>query len=149
MKAVVQRVSKAKVTIAGKVNGEIEKGILVLLGIAAGDDASVIEKMCRKLANLRIFPDEQDKMNLSVSDINGEILVISNFTLYADAKKGYRPSYVAAAAPELAEPIYDDFLNFFKSNYSLKIEQGVFGAMMDVELVNDGPVTIIIDMDAQ
>lgn len=145
MKAVVQRVKSAKVTIDGKINGQIQKGLLVLLGITHDDDSKTIDWMCNKLLNLRIFNDENDKMNLSVTDINGGILVISNFTLYADARKGFRPSYTDAAPPEVSEPIYDQFMNTLKGSTNLLIQEGVFGAMMDVELTNDGPVTIIIE----
>lgn len=145
MKAVVQRVKSAKVTIDGKINGQIQKGLLVLLGITHSDDSKTIDWMCNKLLNLRIFNDDNDKMNLSVSDIEGGILVISNFTLYADARKGFRPSYTDAAPPEVSEPIYNQFMLALKNSTNLSIQEGIFGAMMDVELINDGPVTIIIE----
>ena len=145
MRAVVQRVSRAKVTIENKTVGEISEGLVVLLGISTDDSQATIKWMCNKLVNLRVFPDQNDKMNLSVLDIKGEILVISNFTVYGDAKKGFRPNFMAAAAPEISEPLYNSFINYLKDNYQINIASGIFGAMMDVELVNAGPVTIIIE----
>ncbi len=147
MKAVVQRVSKASVTIDGKVHGEIDKGLLVLLGVKQGDNDDIINWFANKLLNLRVFPDEEGKMNRSVSDINGGILLISNFTIYGDTKKGYRPSFSKAAPPEFSEPVYEKLLETLRQNSSLKIEAGIFGAMMDVELINDGPVTVIIEKE--
>ena len=145
MRAVVQRVSRASVTIGGKLNGKIDKGIMVLLGICETDNQATIDWMVNKLINLRIFSDADDKMNLSVKDISGGILVVSNFTLYGDAQKGFRPSYTGAAAPVISEPLYNQFMETLRSSCELPIAQGEFGAMMDVELVNDGPVTIIIE----
>jgi len=145
MRAVVQRVSKASVEIDGKINGKISKGIVVFVAIRESDNEKAIEWMSNKLVNLRIFPDENDKMNKSVLDVRGGILLISNFTLYGDAKKGFRPSFVESAKPEISEPIFNKFLDYLKSNYDLQIETGKFGAMMNINLINDGPVTIIID----
>jgi D-tyrosyl-tRNA(Tyr) deacylase len=145
MRAVVQRVSRAKVTIDGIINGEIGIGLMVLLAISEKDNQETIKWMCNKIANLRIFPDEEEKMNLSVQQINGSILLISNFTLYGDVQRGFRPGFTDSALPIIAEPLYNDFVKYWKENYSPKLETGVFGAMMDVEIVNSGPVTIIID----
>ncbi|MCX6156213.1 MAG: D-aminoacyl-tRNA deacylase [Candidatus Kapabacteria bacterium] len=147
MKAVVQRVKRAKVAVDGDIIGEIGFGLLVLIGIKEGDNNETIRWMSNKLVNLRIFPDDDDKMNLSVSDVGGGILVISNFTVYGDVNKGFRPNFMAAAAPEISEPIYNELLNYLRNNYNLKIEAGKFGAMMEIELVNDGPVTIVIVND--
>jgi D-tyrosyl-tRNA(Tyr) deacylase len=144
MKAIVQRVKQARVEIDGKVSGEICNGILVLLGIIDGDREK-IEWMSRKLINLRIFPDEEGKMNRSVSDVGGGILIVSNFTLYGDVQKGTRPSFGRAAHPDISEPIYDEMIKYMRENFDVSIETGKFGAMMDVSLVNDGPVTIIIE----
>jgi D-aminoacyl-tRNA deacylase len=144
MKAVVQRVKDAKVEINGKIVGEIDHGLLVLLGIIEGDD-SHIDWMCNKLANLRIFPDDEGKMNRSVSDVGGGILIVSNFTLYGNVQKGFRPSFGKAAHPDISEPIYDKLVDHFKEKYDVRLATGKFGAMMDVSLVNDGPVTIIIE----
>lgn len=145
MRAVVQRVSRASVEIDGKMNGEISKGLVVFVAIKDSDNEKTVEWMSNKLVNLRIFPDENDKMNRSVLDVKGGILLISNFTLYGDAKKGFRPSFIESAKPEISEPIFNKLLNYLKSNYDLKIETGKFGAMMNINLINDGPVTIIID----
>jgi D-tyrosyl-tRNA(Tyr) deacylase len=145
MKAVVQRVSSANVKIDGKVHGEIGQGLLVLLGIKEGDDAETMKWFSNKLVNLRVFADRDGKMNRSVLDIEGGILLISNFTIYGDTRKGYRPSFSKAAKPESAEPLYNKMLDFLRDNNPIKIESGIFGAMMDVSLVNDGPVTVIIE----
>ncbi len=145
MKAVVQRVKSASVKIDGKIHGAISKGLLVLLAVKEGDNDEVISWFANKLVNLRVFPDDDGKMNCSVLDIGGEILLISNFTLYGDTNKGYRPSFSKAANPEISKPIYEKLLTFLRVNNPLKIEAGVFGAMMDVELINDGPVTVIIE----
>lgn len=144
MKAIVQRVSRANVKVAGKVIGEIDRGIMVLVGITEGDSEKTIDWMCNKLINLRIFEDSEGKMNLSVNDISGAILLISNFTLYGDAKKGFRPSFIEAAPPLISEPIYNSMLEKLRGS-GLLIQSGEFGAMMEVELINDGPVTIIIE----
>jgi D-tyrosyl-tRNA(Tyr) deacylase len=147
MKAVVQRVSKASVKINGKIHGEISKGLLVLLGVKHGDDDNIVKWFANKLLNLRVFPDDEGKMNRSVLDIDGGILLISNFTIYGDTRKGYRPSFSKAAPPEQSEPVYQKLLDTLREVSDLKIEAGVFGAMMDVELVNDGPVTVIIEKE--
>lgn len=148
MKVVLQRVANAKVEIDGKLQGEIGKGILVLVGVKDTDieDESKIEKMASKIANLRIYEDEEDKMNLSCLDVDGEILVISNFTLYGDARKGNRPSYVEAARPEVAEPYYEKFIQALKDTGVKKVANGIFGADMKVSLLNDGPVTIVYEI---
>lgn len=145
MRAVVQRVSRASVEIDGQIFGKIQNGIVAFVAIKETDNDKSIQWMCNKLVNLRIFNDENGKMNKSVSDINGGILLISNFTLYGDAKKGFRPSYIESAKPEFSEPMFDKLLSYLRSNYQLQIETGKFGAMMNIELINDGPVTIIID----
>lgn len=144
MRVVVQRVKRASVTVEGETVGEIGAGLLVLLGIREGDGNRDIAFLADKLANLRIFPDEQDKMNRSVRDINGGILVVSQFTLYGDCRKGRRPSFIGAARPEIAIPLYEQFVAELKA-LGLPTETGRFGAMMDVSLINDGPVTLIID----
>jgi D-tyrosyl-tRNA(Tyr) deacylase len=145
MKAVVQRVSRANVTINGNLYNSINTGLVVFLGIAPNDNINNIVWMCNKIANLRIFNDENGKMNLSVIDIGGEILLISNFTLYADVQKGFRPGFTDAASPEIARPIYNKFIDYLKNNFPVNVKDGVFGAMMDIELVNVGPVTIDIE----
>lgn len=145
MKAVVQRVKRCNVRIDGKIVGEISKGLLVLIGINNVDNIDTIKWMANKLLNLRIFPDEEDKMNKSLLDINGELLIVSNFTLYGDVQRGFRPSFSKAAVPEISEPIYDNLINYIKENFNIKLATGIFGAMMDIELINDGPVTIIIE----
>ena len=144
MRIVVQRVSKASVSIAGNLYSEINYGFLVLIGICDDDRYDDIEWLTRKIINLRVFGDELGKMNRSIQDINGEILIVSQFTLYASVKKGNRPSFVASARPEIAIPLYEKFIDQLKK-YDIKIQTGVFGANMQIELVNDGPVTIIID----
>ncbi|MCX7736564.1 MAG: D-aminoacyl-tRNA deacylase [Candidatus Kapabacteria bacterium] len=145
MRAVVQRVSRASVEIEGKIFGKIKEGIVVFVAINETDNDKSIEWMSNKLVNLRIFPDENGKMDKSVSDIRGGILLISNFTLYGDAKKGFRPSFIQSAKPEFSEPMFNKLLDYLRTNYDLQVETGKFGAMMNIELVNDGPVTIIID----
>jgi D-aminoacyl-tRNA deacylase len=144
MRAVVQRVSSAEVRVAGDIKGSISKGLLILLGISDRDNDETISWMANKLVNLRIFPDENDKMNISVKDINGGILIVSNFTVYGDVERGFRPSFSNAGKPADSEIIYNKFM---KKHYSIQVETGIFGAMMDVSLVNDGPVTLIIDKD--
>lgn len=146
MKTVIQRVSEAKVTINSEIKGKIKNGLLVLVGIKETDDDIIMDWIINKIVNLRIFTDSDGKMNLSVKDINGGILIISNFTLYGNAKKGFRPSFVDAAKPPLSEKLYDKFINKIK-NSELNIQTGEFGAKMDVSLVNDGPVTLIIEKD--
>ena len=147
MRAVLQRVSKASVTIADRsYHSEIEKGILILLGIKTGDTASDVEFVSDKCTNLRIFEDDQNKMNRSVKDINGEVLIISQFTLYGDASKGNRPGFTEAAKPEEAIPLYESFINRVKENIGKeKVKTGIFGAMMDIQSINYGPVTIIVE----
>jgi len=144
MRVVVQRVSRASVAVEGQVIGSIGKGFLVLLGIGAGDDRAKIEKCVDKIRKLRIFPDENGKTNLSIGDVGGGILVVSQFTLYADCRKGNRPSFVYAAEPGLAEELYEYFLSCARGKFD-KVEHGAFGALMEVELVNDGPFTIILE----
>lgn len=145
MRTVIQRVAKASVTISGAVRSEIGAGLLVLLGIEESDNHEDIEWLCKKITQLRIFNDGAGIMNLSVTDINGSIMVISQFTLHAKTKKGNRPSYIKAARPETAIPLYNNFLSRLSSLTGKETASGEFGAMMQVELVNDGPVTIIID----
>jgi len=144
MKVVIQRVKQAKVEIENKIYSEIGKGLLVLVGFCNEDNKEKIEWIANKINGLRIFSDENDKMNLSVKDINGEILIVSNFTLYGELNKGYRPSFSDAANPELAIPLYEYFINYI-SNFGIPIKTGIFGAMMDINLINDGPVTIILE----
>lgn len=144
MRAVVQRVSRASVTVAGEVTGEIGPGLLVLLGVNSSDTAKEADYLADKVANLRIFADDHDKMNRSVIDTGGAILVVSQFTLYGDCRKGRRPSYNDAAPPEPAERLYEYFVESMKKQ-GLAVATGRFQAMMTVELVNDGPVTILLD----
>lgn len=145
MKVVVQRVSRASVKVDNKITGKIEKGLLLLVGIHPDDTRKELEWMCRKIEKLRIFEDEEGKMNLSVKDVGGSLLVVSQFTLYGNVRKGTRPSFVEAAKPEKAEPMYEEMVDYFKEQTNLKVQTGIFGAMMDVALVNDGPVTIILE----
>jgi D-tyrosyl-tRNA(Tyr) deacylase len=145
MRAVVQRVSRAKVEIEGKCSGQIEKGLLVLLGITHADTKQDADWLIKKLVQLRIFNDEEGKMNRSVTDIGGDMLVVSQFTLHANSKKGNRPSYIRAAPPEVAIPLYEEFLRELDAAFPGKVERGEFGAYMQVSLLNDGPVTIILD----
>lgn len=144
MRAVIQRVKEAEVKISGKTVGKIGKGLLVLLAVHQDDTEDKIEKMVTKIINLRIFGDQADKMNLSVKDMGGEILVVSQFTLYGDISKGNRPSFIESAKPDKAVPYYEKFVEKIKTS-GLKTATGKFGAMMEVSLTNDGPVTIIID----
>jgi len=144
MRAVIQRVKNAEVKIDGKIVGKIGKGLLVLLAVHQDDTEDKIEKMATKIINLRIFADKDDKMNLSIKDVGGEILVVSQFTLYGDISKGNRPSFIESAKPDKAVPYYEKFVEKIKVS-GLKTATGEFGAMMEVSLINDGPVTIIID----
>ena len=145
MRVVIQRVREASVKINDEIVGEIQQGLLVLLGIEHVDSELDADYLIKKLIHLRIFGDDEGKMNLSVSDISGSLLIVSQFTLFADTKKGNRPSFIRSARPEQARPLYDYFLSQLNKSFSGKIENGVFGANMQVELINDGPVTIIID----
>ena len=146
MRAVVQRVKKGSVEIEEKEIGKIEEGLVVLLGVGQKDVEKDAEYLSEKIVNLRIFEDKEGKMNLSMKDINGQILVISQFTLYGDCKKGRRPSFISAALPDKAEKLYDYFVKCIK-NYSLKVETGKFQAMMLVKIFNNGPVTILLDSE--
>lgn len=145
MKAILQRVSMAEVKVEGESVGKIDKGFLILLGVENGDQEKDAEVLANKISGLRIFCDENDKMNLSLADVDGGVLVISNFTLCADCSHGRRPSFIGAARPETALPLYELFCRFLKDNGIAKIEKGIFGADMKVSLINDGPVTIEIN----
>ena len=145
MRVVIQRVSEASVTIDGQVHGSIGQGLCILLGIEAADTQEDIDWLCRKIPNLRIFGDEEGKMNHSLMDVHGEVLVISQFTLHASTKKGNRPSYIKAARPETAIPLYEAFIASMAIAIGKPVQTGQFGAMMDVALINSGPVTITID----
>jgi len=145
MRAVIQRVSKARVTIEEKINGQIENGLLVLMGIEDADTDEDIEWLSARIVNLRIFNDEKGVMNISVKDISGNILLISQFTLHASTKKGNRPSYIRASKPDIAIPLYEKMIKQLSIDLGNEIQTGVFGADMKVELLNDGPVTIVID----
>jgi D-tyrosyl-tRNA(Tyr) deacylase len=144
MRAIVQRVSQASVVVDDKMVGEIATGVLILLGVGRQDQAADADYLADKILNLRIFPDEQGKMNLSLFDIKGEMLVISQFTLYGDARKGRRPSYIDAAEPQKAKELYEYFVEQVRGQ-NVGVETGIFQAMMQVKLINDGPVTILLD----
>ena len=144
MRAVLQRVSRARVVVGDEVVGEVGRGLLVLLGVAPGDTADDVRWLADKVVGLRVFADEQDKMNRSVVDVGGGVLVVSQFTLHGDCRKGRRPSFVGAAAPEVAVPLYEAFVDAVRA-LGVFVATGRFGAMMQVELVNDGPVTLILD----
>ncbi|MBA3579097.1 MAG: D-tyrosyl-tRNA(Tyr) deacylase [Gemmatimonadaceae bacterium] len=144
MRVVLQRVSSARVTVAGKVTGEIGKGLLLLAGFTATDTADTVDWIADKIATLRIFGDDAGKMNLALEDVSGGVLVVSQFTLYGDAAKGRRPSFIAAAPPEIATPLYERFVEAFRVR-GHPVATGEFGVMMDVELVNDGPVTLVLE----
>ncbi len=145
MRIVAQRVSRASVTIGGKLKSEIGKGMMILLGVEDADNEEDVEWLCTKLSKMRIFGDENDAMNLDINQIEGSFLVVSQFTLHAMTKKGNRPSFIRAARPEKAIPLYELFLNKLAEISGREVQCGEFGAMMDVELINDGPVTIIMD----
>lgn len=144
MRAVIQRVKSASVTVEGKVVSEIRKGLLVFLGVAQEDTPADVDYMASKIANLRIFEDDEGRMNLSILDVGGEALVVSQFTLCGDCRKGRRPSFIAAARPEKADPLYQAFMDEI-SRLGVPVKAGIFQAMMDVELINDGPVTMMLD----
>ena len=145
MKVVIQRVLESSVTIDNKIVAQIQKGLLVLVGIEEADAKADIDWLTTKIVNLRIFEDENEVMNLSLKDINGEIIVVSQFTLHAATKKGNRPSYIKAAKPEIAIPLYEAFVKQIEIELDKKVQTGQFGADMKVSLINDGPVTIIMD----
>lgn len=145
MKAVIQRVSNASVTIDSKIVAQIESGLLILLGIEEADSQEDITWLSNKITNLRVFNDDDNVMNLSIKEINGEAIVVSQFTLHASTKKGNRPSYIKAAKPDIAIPLYEAFVTQLEKDLGKKVQTGVFGADMKVALLNDGPVTIIID----
>lgn len=145
MRVVIQRVKNASVTIDGKIKSKIEKGLLILLGIVNEDTKEDIQWMCNKLCNIRVFDDENGVMNLSIKDIEGAFLVVSQFTLHASTKKGNRPSYIKAAKPDFAIPMYTEFVKKIEEQSSTKVQTGEFGVDMKIQLLNDGPVTIIID----
>lgn len=146
MRALLQRVSHASVTVEGKVVGQIGRGLLVLLGVGQGDSEVQVKTLAEKIVYLRIFGDDEGKMNHSLLDIDGEVLVVSQFTLYADVRKGRRPSFTGAASPTLAEPLVEHFKEALTA-YGVKVEAGVFGAFMEVEMLNYGPVTIWLDSE--
>lgn len=147
MKAVIQRVTESRVTVEGKTVGECKAGLMILFCAMEGDKKEDISLLARKTANLRIFSDSQDKMNLSVLDVGGEVLCISQFTLAADTKKGNRPSFINAMAPDTASKFYDEFCEELKALGVKRVEKGIFGADMKVSILNDGPVTVILDTD--
>ena len=146
MKFLIQRVNNAKVTVDGNVTGSIGKGYLVFIGIGAEDTKEIADKLIKKMMGLRIFADENGKTNISVTDVNGELLLVSQFTLYADCKKGNRPSFVKAGAPDMAEHLYEHFMERCR-NYVDVVEKGQFGADMKVELLNDGPFTLMLESE--
>jgi len=145
MRAVIQRVSEASVTVDQKIEGEIAEGLLIFLGIVPEDTSEDLEWLCKKIVNLRIFDDNKGVMNLSLKEQNGTALVISQFTLHAQTKKGNRPSYIKAARPDIAIPLYQQFIMQLENDLGKEIQTGIFGANMQVSLLNDGPVTLIID----
>ena len=145
MRVVLQRVKECNVSVDNKIVGEISKGFLLLLGVKDGDSEQDAVKLAKKISGLRIFTDNDDKMNLSLADIGGSVLVVSNFTLYADCSHGRRPSFVKAARPEISEPLYEFFCEQLKQNGVNNVQKGIFGADMKVSLVNDGPFTLTLD----
>lgn len=145
MRVVIQRVCRASVSIGGQVHGEIGQGLLVLFGVESGEGLDDLDWLVNKVINLRIFDDENGVMNRSVMEVDGEVLVVSQFTLHAKTKKGNRPSYISAAQPEEAIPVYEEFIRNLECRLAKRVASGIFGADMQVELVNDGPVTIVMD----
>lgn len=144
MRVVLQRVSRARVTVDDRVTGQIDRGVVLLVGFTGGDNEATLRWMAEKVVGLRIFSDDEGKMNRSVDEVDGAILVVSQFTLYGDASKGRRPSFIAAAHPDVAVPLYERFVEMLRQT-GRPVATGEFGAMMDVELVNDGPVTLILE----
>lgn len=145
MKLVIQRVKEAKVEVEGEIVGKIGTGFLVLLGVSEEDTKENTDYLVKKLCQLRVFTDENDKMNLALKDVGGELLIVSQFTLYADTTSGNRPSFIQAAKPEKANELYEYFCQECEQKYGIKVEKGIFGADMQVSLLNDGPVTILIE----
>src|SRR5829696_5133911 len=148
MRVILQRVRRGCVTIDGQVTGAVDVGFVALVGVTHGDTQTQADVLAKKTANLRVFEDEAGKMNLSILDVGGGVLVVSQFTLYADTRKGRRPSFIDAAPPEIAAPLVDYYAERLRAEGIERVEKGVFGAMMMVEIFNDGPVTIILDTDA-
>lgn len=146
MRFVIQRVKHASVSVDGEITGKIDRGFLVLIGVCEGDTREIADKMVRKMTGLRIFEDEEGKTNLSLESVGGSLLLVSQFTLYADCKKGNRPSFIRAGSPELAESLYDYIISACREK-GFSVGTGVFGAEMDVELLNEGPFTILLDSD--
>lgn len=146
MRFVIQRVKRASVSVEEKVVGKIDKGFMVLIGISQEDNKEIADKMIRKLINLRVFTDKNDKMNLNINSVNGELLLVSQFTLYANCKEGNRPAFIEAAKPDLANELYEYIISECKNKVNI-VQSGIFGAKMEVDLVNDGPVTIILDSE--
>jgi len=147
VRVVLQRVSRAEVRIDGRVVGRIDSGLVLLVGFRSGDGRAQLDWMADKVLGLRVFRDDDDKMNRSLEEVGGDLLVVSQFTLYGDVAKGRRPSFIDAAPPDVATGLYDDFVATLRAKTSRKVETGEFGAMMEVDLVNDGPVTLVIDRD--
>ncbi len=147
MRVVVQRCSRAEVRIDGEIAGQIEKGFVLLVGITDTDSQEQADVLAKKIAHLRVFEDAEGKMNLALNEVGGAVLSISQFTLYADCRKGNRPSFIRAARPETAAPLYDYFNDILRSQYQIRVETGRFGADMKVDFINDGPVTILLDSD--
>mgnify|MGYP001396200062 FL=1 len=145
MRVVLQRVARARVTVGERVTGAIGQGYLLLVGFRSDDDESRLAWVADKIVGLRLFPDDEGKMNLALGDVGGDVLVVSQFTLYGDVRKGRRPSFVEAAPPEIAIPLYERFVEMMRERAPGAVETGEFGAMMDVELVNDGPVTLVLE----
>ena len=148
MRVVLQRVKEASVTIDGNVHGQIQQGYMALVGICEEDNQEIVAKLAKKTAELRVFSDADDKMNLGIQDVNGAILSISQFTLYADCKKGRRPSFVKAAKPDIANPLYEYFNDCIRG-YGIHVETGIFGAEMKISLINDGPITIMLEKESR